>query len=210
LKVESIRKGASGTATIAVGGSSFLVDLGQLEELGLPPSRLAVGEDLGEAELPILKLAAEAREAEKRGLALLAHAEQSAFMLRLKLEQREFSPKAVRLAVDRLLASGLLDDRRYARAYASSRLGRRGTKAEGPSSLERSLRERGIDRTTAIAAINELMGSETEPQVRLDALASAWAKELKRSGGDRDEARRRLRELGFKSGELDDYFNSLS
>jgi SOS response regulatory protein OraA/RecX len=210
LKVESVRKGASGTATIAVGGSFFLVDLSQLEELGLTGSSLAEGTDLSEAELSILKLAAEAREAEKRGLALLAHAEQSAFMLHAKLEQREFSPKAVRLAIDRLLASGLLDDRRYARAYARSRLGRRGSKAEGPASLERSLRERGIDRTTAIAAIHELMGSETEPQVRLDALSSAWAKELKRSGGDRDEARRRLRELGFKSGELDDYFNSLS
>jgi regulatory protein len=210
VKVESVKKGASGTATIAVGGSSFFVDLALLEELGLPSLGLEAGRELAEAELGLLSLAAEAREAEKRALALLARAEQSAFMVRAKLEQRGFSQKAIRLASERLIVSGLLDDRRFARAYLSSRLSRRGSKAEGPASLERSLRERGIDRIMASETIAELIGLETEPEARAQALASAAAKELKRAQGDRPEARRRLRELGYKTGELDNFFDSQS
>jgi regulatory protein len=202
VRIESVQKGASGTATIAVGGSSFSVSLGLVEELGLPPSALAAGAELDEGGQALLALAAEAREAEKRGIALLARAEQSAFMLRAKLEAREFSRKAVALALDRLSAEGLLDDRRFARAYAASRLAHRSSKAEGPASLVAALRERGIDRTQAAEAVAELLG----PEERSAALEAAAAKELKRSGGDREAARWRLRALGYRSEEITELF----
>ena len=205
LQVESIQKRASGTATVAVGGSVFIVDLDLLEELGLGASSIAVGLELDEDALALLALAAEAREAEKRGLALIARAEQSVFMLRMKLEAREFSKKAVGLALDRLTAENLVDDRRFAAAYAASRLSRRGSKAEGPASLIAGLRERGINRTTAAEAVAELLG----PDERARALASAAAKELRRSLGDKDMARRRLRALGFKSEEITEHFETL-
>jgi hypothetical protein len=112
MRIESIQRGASETAAIAVGGSSFLVKLDLLEELGLPLSSMVPGTELDEAAQELLALAAEAYKAEKRGLALLARAEQSTYMLGAKLELREFSRKAVRIALDRLAAAGLLDDRR--------------------------------------------------------------------------------------------------
>jgi hypothetical protein len=37
-------------------------------------------------------------------------------------------------------------------------------------------------------------------------LAKAAEKEMRRSGGDREAARRRLRRLGFKSDEISEYF----
>jgi SOS response regulatory protein OraA/RecX len=209
LRIETIRKGASGTATIAGGGSSFLVNLDTLATLGLGTNRLEPGMELDETEVSLLALAAEAREAEKRALALLARAEQSTFLLRCKLEQRGYSSRASSIALERLSASLLLDDKRFARAYAASRLAHRGSRAEGPASILRSLREKGIDRSTAIQTITELLGSEAEPEAREQALAAAAAKVLKRSGGDRDEARRFLRELGYKSEEISLYFENL-
>jgi regulatory protein len=181
-----------------------MVKLEVLESLGLSESALVPGAELDEGASAVLALAAEAREAEKRGLALLARAEQSTFMLRMKLEAREFSRRAVGIALERLAAEGLLDDRRFALAYAASRLAHRSSKAEGPASLVAALRERGVDRTIAAEALAEILG----PEERAAALASAAAKELKRSGGDRAAARSRLRGLGFKSEEISELFES--
>jgi regulatory protein len=204
VKVESLSRGASGAATVVAGGFSFIVCVELLESLGLPLSALAPGRELEEEESGLLALAAEAREAETRGLALVARAEQSTFMLRAKLEARGFSRKATAIALERLAANGFLSDRRFALAYAASRLARRSSKAEGPASLAAALRERGIDRTTAAEALAELLG----PEERARALASAAEKAAKRSGGDREQLRDRLRELGFKSDEISDYFAS--
>ena len=194
--------GASGTATIAAGGSSFLVGLEVLESLGLAIGSLVSEAELDEAALAILALAAEEREAEKRGLSLLARAEQSGFMLRIKLEARGFSRRAVGIAMERLGARGLLDDRRFALAYAASRLAHRSSKAEGPMSLVAALLGRGVDRAVAAEAVAEILG----PEERAAALASAAAKERKRSNGDRDAARSRLRGLGYKSEEISEFF----
>jgi len=200
LRIESFRAGASGTATIAAGGSSFLVDLAQAQSLGLGAEALSPGTELDEAGAALLALAAEAHEAERRGLALLARAEQSTFMLRHKLESRGFSPRAVALALGRLAEQGWLDDSRFARAYGAARLGRR---AEGPATLAAALRARGVDAETARAAIAELLG----PEERRAALVKAWAREWKRSGGDRDETRSRLRALGFGATEIGEYLD---
>ncbi len=198
--VESVRMGASGTAIVAAGGSSHLFRLSQAEELGLESSSLVAGADLGETGLAILAVASEAYEAEKRALALLSRAEQSMHLLGQKLEKRGLSRVAVRIALERLSTEGLLSDRRYAEAYAASRLSRR---AEGPASLQSSLRGRGVDGETAKAAVAAVLG----PGERISALAKAAEKELRRSGGDRDAARRRLRGLGFKSDEINGYFD---
>jgi regulatory protein len=199
LRIDSVRQGASGTAIVAAGGSSYIFRPSQAEELGLPAGSLIPGAELEETDADILALAAEAYTVEKKAIALLVRAEQSAYMLGAKLETRGFSRKAVRVAVERLSTDGILSDRRYAEAYAASRLSRR---AEGPASLLSSLRGRGIDGETAVAAIAAVLG----PGQRLAALAKAAEKEMRRSGGDKDAARRRLRGLGFKSDEISEYF----
>jgi regulatory protein len=200
VQVISVRKGASGTTIVAAGGSTFILRPSQAEELGLSEASLLPGTELDEAEAELLALAAEAYEAEQRATALLARAEQSAHMLTQKLESRGLSRKASRLAVERLCEEGLVSDRRFAEAYAASRLSRR---AEGPASLMTSLRAKGVDAETAKAAIAAVLG----PGERSSAIAKAAEKELRRSDGDRDAARRRLRALGFKSEEISRYFD---
>ena len=192
--------GASGTAVIAAGGSSFLFRVQQAEELGLPREALVPGLELDEAQSGLLALAAEAYEAEKKGLALLARAEQSVYMLGAKLEAKGLSRKAVKIAVERIQAEGLVSDRRFSEAFAAARLSRR---AEGPASLLSSLRGRGVDGDTAKSTVASLMG----PEERRAALAKAAAKEQRRSGGDREAVRRKLRSLGFKSDEISEFFD---
>jgi regulatory protein len=204
VRISSVRKGASGATIVADGGSSFVVDLGLLEELGLDPEALAPGAELDERDEGILSLAAQAREAEARGLALLARAEQSKRMLKMKLASRGFGEAAIALALKRLEAAAFADDGRFARAYAASRLSRRKGR-EGPATLSAALRARGIDADTAASAIAAALG----PEERREALASAAGWILKRSSGDRDEARHFLRQLGFSSGEISEYFDSL-
>ncbi len=200
LRVESVQRGASGTAIVAVGGSSLLLRPSQAEAFGLAPASLAPGVELDEGESQLLALAAEAYEAEKKALALLSRAEQSSYMLGLKLEARGFSKKAVRSALDRLRSEGTLSDSRFAEAYAASRLSRR---PEGPASILAALRERGIDVDEAKTAIAAVLG----PEERASALARAAEKEAERAGANRDSVRRRLRALGFASGEISEYFD---
>jgi SOS response regulatory protein OraA/RecX len=195
LKIESLREKAPGTVEVTAGGSSFIAVPEQLESLGLPASALMAGAELDEAASALLALAAEAHEAERRGSALLARAEQSTFMLRIKLEQRGFSARATSLALERLAAGGWLDDGRFARAYASSRLARR---PEGPASLAAALRARGVDPETTATAIREIL----EPGARKDALARAYDREFKRNRGDREHTRSALCRLGFTATEI--------
>jgi regulatory protein len=204
VRISSVRKGASGATIVADGGSTFIVDLGLLEELGLGEAALAPGSELDEKEAALIALAAEAREAEARGLSLLARAEQSARMLRAKLAARGFGEAAIRIAVRRLEEGGLADDRRFARAYAASRLSRRGGR-EGPASLAAALRGRGIDAEAAASAVASVLG----PEQRREALARAAAVAIKKSGSDRVEARAMLKSLGFGGSEISEYFEEL-
>jgi len=202
VRVADVHTGASGAATIVVdGGFSFIVDLDLLAELGLPPDSLRAGVELNEEAAALVRIAAETRKAELRGLALLARAEQSEYMLKIKLTGRGFSETAVCLALGRLKTAGYLDDERFARTYAASRLSRR-RGGEGPATLEAALRRRGVDSAVAEAAIAAVLG----PDERWDALVQAASEALRRSGGNKAVARARLRLLGFKGGEISECF----
>jgi len=194
VRIESVRKGASGSATFAAGGSSFFVAFRYLAALGLDPEALVPGLELEESGAEALSLAAEATEAERRALALLARAEQCRLGLEMKLAKRELGRRAVALALDRLAAEGLLDDRRYAEAWLRTRL----KKGEGPSRLLLALRARGIGEEAAKAALAEVLG----PEERDSALAKAARRELGRAEGDRDRAAQALRAQGFKAAEI--------
>lgn len=89
-----------------------------------------------------------------KGLELLARREHSRLELRQKLIQRGYPAEAVATALEQLVAERLLDERRYAEIYASSRA----DKGYGPLRIARELRERGIpDELTnaVIAALDE-------------------------------------------------------
>ncbi len=76
-------------------------------------------EDLG-----LLALAAEGLRAEKYALTLIARSEQCVFGLSRKMERHGFSRNASKLALQRLVSFGLVDDKRYARLWLRSRIAR--------------------------------------------------------------------------------------
>lgn len=184
------------------GGSLFLCRPRYLEALGIDPEGLAPGQDLDEEALARLGLAAAAGEAESRALGLLARAEQGRYLLSAKLAKHELPRRAIALALDWLEGQGLLDDGRYAQAWLRSRLGGPGAT---PAKLLTGLRAKGIDEGVVKAALAEVFGAEE----RKEALAQAWEKALKKTAGDKDEARSLLRGLGFKSQEIREYLESL-
>jgi regulatory protein len=93
------------------------------------------------------------------GLKLLARRELSVADLRARLVDREHSTDDVEAAVDRLLESGALDDRRVARAYA-----RTASKIKGRGRLRvvRELQAMGIARDIVAEAVDDVFGDLDE------------------------------------------------
>lgn len=74
-------------------------------------------------------------------VAALARRAHSAFEMRKYLERRAADPGLVPLILARLRAKGLIDDARYAAAFARTRLANR---RQGPLRIARELRARGV------------------------------------------------------------------
>ncbi len=121
-------------------------------------------------------------------LVLLAARPYSERDIRRKLIMKAFPPTDVDAAVDRLLSSGLIDDRRYAEQFARGRLLGRGASR---LRLKQQLFTRGIRGELADAAIDEVIDDEA---VDPDAIAenAARRKLASMAGLDRVVVRRRL------------------
>jgi regulatory protein len=140
---------------------------------------------LGEA---MVHQTADARRYTNRYLAL---SERSSGQLRRKLQDRGYLPKVVNQTVAWAKEYGLIDDLRYARAFASGRmLGRQGLIAQ--------LRHRGVDDSAVSALLSELPEGDS-----IDSLVSIVRKKYG-SISDSRAARRRaagwLSRRGYSSG----------
>jgi regulatory protein len=127
------------------------------------------------------------------GLRLLARRELSTPQLRSRLAARGCPPDEVDAALERLRAEGALDDRRMARAAASTAAR---VRHRGRLRILRELEAAGVDRETAREAVEAVFDELDEAAV----LERAIAKRLR--GPIRDEAHfRRLHQylirLGF-------------
>jgi regulatory protein len=124
-------------------------------------------------------------------LNLLSARAYTARNLRRKLVQKEFDPAEIETAMERLVASRLIDDARFASEYARQKLTLGGTSARR---VEQQLQQRGIARDIA----KEAVGSVVEDE-EIDSASSAENVARKKfkslSGLDVDTQRRRL--FGF-------------
>ncbi len=194
MRVESVEIGASGTVRMRTDGGSLI--LFRQEYLGIPSAHLpARGDELGEETLAAIEAARESYEAEVKALELLARAEHTRYLLSLKLVRRGIPDRAIRAALDYLEGRRLLDDERYARAWAEERIRKRG---EGPSRLVSGLTSRGVAGDLARRVTAELLAGEA----RQEALARSLARLLKSGRGGGEKAVRRLREEGWKPSEI--------
>ena len=127
--------------------------------------------------------------------------------LRRKLTQKKFEPAEAEKAVERLLASGYLDDEKYAAEFAWQRLVVAGASARR---VEQDLMRRGISSESAKAATRAVVAEE-----KVDFSGSMERLALKKLGllGDLDRHVKRRRLFGFlarKGYELDDINQTLA
>jgi regulatory protein len=93
------------------------------------------------------------------GVRALARRELSAVQLRERLMRLGWSAASIEAAIDRLTASGALDDARVARASARTRAG---VKRQGRERVLREIQALGIARDVARAAVDEVFGALDE------------------------------------------------
>jgi len=171
-------------------GTFWDVDETTVAAFDLRPERC-----LEATELAHLEAAAWVAWAWRRALAWLQQRPYSEAELRRRLRRHGVPDTAVAATLERLRSLGLLDDRAFAELLVRSR--RRG-RPRGRRALEAELRARGIDETTARAALAAEGGDE------LDAARRAAARWRPRAHEDRTRARRRLAQYlarrGFDAG----------
>jgi regulatory protein len=119
-------------------------------------------------------------------LAIRWHAEAE---IRRKLKRRKFGEEEIADAMQRLRRENLLDDARYAGAYARSRL----RSAFGRNRIAQELEQRGVSEATRRAAITGALEDEPERQ-HLEAACRKRLAQLmtRRDAGDTSAMRQKL------------------
>ncbi len=140
-------------------------------------------------------------------LNLLSARAYSSRNLRRKLVQKEFDPEEVEATMERLTASSLLDDAKFAAEYARQKLVVGGISARR---VEQELQKKGIDRRKAKEAVASAVDDES-----VDSGASAEKAARKKfkslSGLEPDIKRRRLFAFLARRGfDLDDVKRAVS
>lgn len=125
------------------------------------------------------------RKAKNRALAMLAARDHSRKELGDKLARKEHEPETIDLLLDRLAASGLLDDEAFARAFARAK---RESRALGKSALGMELRKKGVSGEI----IEEVLAGIDDEDEIVAARALVLKKAPSSRGLERDTRMRRL------------------
>lgn len=119
--------------------------------------------------------------------------------LRRKLVAGEFDEDAIALGIERCVAAGLLDDRRYTEAFVESRI-RRG---HGAQRIRQDLSRRGVDRVL----VDEVLGEQSDTGALEDAAVEAARRKFARvdleAAPERAKAMRWLLGRGYSSAQAD-------
>jgi regulatory protein len=148
-----------------------------------------------------------AKTSYNRALDLLSARPYTVRQLRRKLIQKEVPPDEADSIVERLLAAGLLDDSRYALAYARSKLIGQGASVRR---IGQDLARKGVSAETSRRAIAEVVVGE---EVDTRAVIAQVARRKLASMGDLDPVvlRRRLFAFLARRGyELDEIRDALA
>ncbi len=182
--------------TLSDGSSFFILKEVQVAEMVYPGSEVSPEERLR------LERLSKARAATHSAFGLLARAAHSRSGLRLKLLQRGYDDEAALAALGRAEEMGYLDDARFAEQWISLRLEHH---PEGRAALVAGLRERGVPRETAEAAVKRAVTDEVEEDALVRAVRRAGRGASRPQGGAEKSPKAvaatrlvaRMRALGF-------------
>jgi regulatory protein len=155
---------------------------------GIERLRLYVGREIGESDIETITAEAETSRTYDRALAMLATRGRASGELKRLLVRKGESARVVDQAIARLQAAGFLDDAAFARQFTRYRAVAGGLSRRR---IERELRQRGIDRATATAAIEQTFVEEgVDEAAALEQVAERKLRSLSRL--DVQTKRRRL------------------
>ena len=168
-------------------GSSFFVRSCYLQLL--PFHEVVAERVLSVEELEDILEAGLVFAAEKAAVNYLERAEQSRYLLTIKLKKKEHEERAIGRALDYLEERGFLSDVRYAQAWLRNRSINH---AEGRSRLFSGLLTKGIDRKVASHVLDEYFES-----VNQDAVLERAIEKCRRLGKSQEATERYLIRKGF-------------
>jgi len=183
-------------------GSTVLLSVDYVPEGYTSSAVWQSGGELNQADEEIFRFAASCYRAEKAALRLVSRAEQNSLGLTAKLERRGYERAVVIAVVSCLVNKNLLDDRRYAEFWLRSRLTYGNIKS--PRWMRVSLGKRGIDRSSSVKALEEVLDPETEYALLLKFIEKNKATEMEKAVSQRI----RLKREGFSSAVIERYFDS--
>jgi len=166
-------------------GSSFFVYPEVPETLGLKE-----GTKLDAELLEELQRRRERYLCREKAVELLARREHSSAELKRKLLQREFATTIVERVLQELQNKEWLNDERFARIYAETRLRRKPT---GENKLAEELLRKGVPRAIIDRTVDEYCTKEYQRR----AVEEAAQKLLRRVGKNREKLLRGLQTRGF-------------
>jgi regulatory protein len=143
----------------------------------------------------------DARRAHAASLRLLARRELSTVQVRQRLDRRGFAPSAIDQAIDRLRATGAIDDARTARAIARTQLV---VRRRGPHRVRRELEAAGIEQDLIDATLRDEL-EQFDLQKLLEEAVTRSLKSDRREALDAATLRRlhaRLVRQGFASSDI--------
>ena len=154
------------------------VDRGRFASLpadALAELPLALGREIAAPVLARLQELADLEAAYRAAVRVEARRSHARADLRRRLIQKQHPPAAVDDALARLTGQGLLDDARFARAYAASRLGR----GRGPARLIKDLLAQGVERRLAETEVARAVTDEgVDPDEEARAIAERRVRQL--------------------------------
>lgn len=150
---------------------------------------LFIGDEFSESVVENLFVATRCYLAECKAMRLLNYADNSRFMLEVKLTKKGFTKSEISPALDYLEEKAFLSDRRFAESWLRSRLR---LKAEAPFVLQAGLMARGISAKLASEVLRTFLNETSETEI----CNLALAKELKKTK-DKEKVFSRLQKLGF-------------
>jgi regulatory protein len=184
--VTAIKRGAGERAEITLSdGSSFFVYPEVPEQIGIAEG-VALDGGLWEA----LQQCHERYMCREKAVELLARREHSSAELHRKLRERSFSAGTIREVLQELRERSWLDDERFARLYAETRLRR---KPMGASKLSEELQRKGVPRAITERTVEEFCTDEYQRE----AVERAAEKARRRVGDEREKLLRSLLNRGF-------------
>jgi regulatory protein len=192
LEVTDIQRGAFGE-TVYFGfsdGSSFFIHPEAALEYGV-----RLGSEYSIDQLREILFRSAAFAARDKAVDYLARREHSASELILKLRKKDYDYETAANAVDMLIERGYVNDRRFARMWAESRLKKH---PEGRSSLAAGLARKGVSRDTTNEVLDELLTEESQDE----ALSRCIEKYLRTRSSESRKLINHLLRRGFKYGDI--------